>query len=40
MRHATLELGQVIPYLVYDLRQTINNTITSPDRQTEVMYVY
>lgn len=24
MCHATLELGQVIPYLVYNLRQTIN----------------
>lgn len=40
MRHATLELGQVIPYLVDDLQQTINNTITASDRQTEATYDY
>jgi hypothetical protein len=39
VRHATLELGQVISYLVYNLRQTINNfksknsTVTAQNRQ-------
>lgn len=36
MRHATLEVGQVIPYLIYNLRQTINNTVITSDTQLKL----
>lgn len=44
MRHATLEFGQVIPNLVYNLQRTIKNckssTISASNQPTQAVYEY